>query len=162
MSPRVTTSAAKGLAYALGTLPPVNRLPAGRVAAAVGLLVGGVTAGVVMAAPAPGPAAEGERADRAESAPSAPSVQAEPTTPLSPARRLGAGVAIGAFVGTLAGGTIWCSLKVDAAAERWLRRRGVGRPRLLMAGAAGVVGGVLEHLDARGDGAPSPDPRPGL
>lgn len=126
MTSPTARTAAISVATALGSAVPLWRAPRavrGALVAGSGLLTGGA-AFVSLRTP------EEIEADR----------QA-----LSVPAAAGAGVAFGA----LAAGAVVAGLAVDREVERFLLRRGVGRPRLVMGVAAGALHWAIEGLERR-------------
>ncbi|MDY6055129.1 hypothetical protein [Micrococcus sp.] len=138
-----------GLAESASTLLPVSRLPRTTTALAVGGTVAvafGAAAGV---AAFRSPVQEAEDAEGAGDRARGPLAMA------------GMGLAAGAALGTLTGGGVALGLTVDAAIERALVRRGVRRPRVVMAVAAGVLSAAIELADAARGGAAGDERREG-
>lgn len=61
-------------------------------------------------------------------------------------------VGVTTAVGLFLSGCTAASIAIDGAAERFLIRRGVRRPRLVMGAAGFLLGWVFEYLDADGTG----------
>lgn len=128
-----------GALNGLVTLIPIHRAAAWQKAAIC------LAPGIVIAALTPFVAAR-QRADEArdelDPAEAAPVGQALLTSQL---------VGVGAVVGGLAIGTMAVGLVIDRALEGFLDRRGVRRPRAVMAVMATVVGMGAEYLDSGDD-----------
>lgn len=128
-----------GALNGLVTLIPIHRAAAWQKAAIC------LAPGIVIAALTPFVAAR-QRADEArdelDPAEAAPVGQALLTSQL---------VGVGAVVGGLAIGTMAVGLVIDRALEGFLDRRGVRRPRAVMAVMATVVGMGAEYLDSSDD-----------
>ncbi|UTX35646.1 hypothetical protein NNL26_05365 [Micrococcus luteus] len=151
-------AAALGLGHGLGTLLPASRLPRQATAVVVGVLTGGLVAVGAML-PGRGPVFDAVEADEAGERDFCPPAPPAEEAPASVRDRVVTGLAVGALVGGVSAGSVWLGLAVDAAAERWLRHRGVARPRLVMAAVAALVGGLLEYADPAADARRPQDPR---
>lgn len=140
--PRLARALALGAGYGVGTLPPASRLPRTATSLAVGGLASAVAVAAGLRAFTDSPSAEGgEAGEKAAGGVSAPAPRG---------RRALAAVGVVGLVGGVVGASTWVGLAVDAAMESALTRRGVRRPRVVMAVGAAVLGTALEWDDDDG------------
>lgn len=133
--PRLARALALGAGYGVGTLLPASRLPRTATSLAVGGLAGAVAVAAGLRAMADPPTPQGGQAP--EGGAVGP----------SRGRRAAAAVGVVGLVGGVVGASTWVGLAVDAAMESALTRRGVRRPRVVMAVGAALLGTALEWAD---------------
>ena len=167
--PRLGRSLLTGAVAGLGGLVPIGRapltvriawvaVPAALPLAALGM---GLRVGSGASA-APGDASEGDAAETpaAPGSPreAAPSAEAGPEGIRSPLPAAGTALSLGYALGMsgLMGGLQWSSLLVDRALERFLRRRGVRRPRVVIGAASATLMAAVTWAEERADEADDP------
>lgn len=146
--PRLARALALGAGYGVSTLPPASRLPRAATSIAVGGLAGAVALAAALRAMTDTP--KTDCGDAAE----------DGSAPAARGRRALAAVGVVGVVGGVVGASTWVGLAVDAAIESALTRRGVRRPRVVMAVGAAVLGMALEWADGAPEGPVAPG-RPG-
>lgn len=147
-----------GVAYGLSTLIPVSRLPR----TATSLAVGGLAGAVALAAGLRAFTDQPPTGTGGEAPGEAPGGASEGRSP-GPSRGRRARAAVG-VVGTVVGVvgvSTWVGLAVDAVIESALARRGVRRPRVVMAVGAAVLGAALEWADGASQDEPAGPAAPG-